>query len=189
MNHQNVIFLSGWLSDIDECLQNGRICNNGRCINTEGSFHCVCNAGFQVAVDGKNCEGKTFLKWFHISTYACKRLFTSMKKKRTPGGGKGRNVESDIQIHFAVSGRASKMSFAASSEALAWQSSMGCLSSRRNSTYHYHKMQFLWWEWYILKHSTSHMLADFTVCLTECFMGSYWVTSNVVYVDASWSDL
>lgn len=43
--------------DIDECLQNGRICNNGRCINTDGSFHCVCNAGFYVTRDGKNCEG------------------------------------------------------------------------------------------------------------------------------------
>ena len=45
--------------DIDECLQNGRICNNGRCINTDGSFHCVCNAGFHVTRDGKNCEGNT----------------------------------------------------------------------------------------------------------------------------------
>ena len=45
------------LLDIDECLQNGRICNNGRCINTDGSFHCVCNAGFHVTRDGKNCEG------------------------------------------------------------------------------------------------------------------------------------
>ncbi|XP_040269935.1 fibrillin-1 [Bufo bufo] len=42
--------------DIDECLQNGRICNNGRCVNTDGSFHCVCNAGFQVSSDGKNCQ-------------------------------------------------------------------------------------------------------------------------------------
>lgn len=47
--------------DIDECLQNGRICNNGRCINTDGSFHCVCNAGFHVTRDGKNCEGNSSL--------------------------------------------------------------------------------------------------------------------------------
>lgn len=86
----NVIFVFGWLSDIDECLQNGRICNNGRCINTDGSFHCVCNAGFQVAADGKNCEGKTFLKLLPISNYHCKRLFTLMKKRRTSGGGEGK---------------------------------------------------------------------------------------------------
>lgn len=49
--------VSTLILDIDECLQNGRICNNGRCINTDGSFHCVCNAGFHVSRDGKNCEG------------------------------------------------------------------------------------------------------------------------------------
>lgn len=85
-NPQNVIFLFVWLSDIDECLQNGRICNNGRCINTDGSFHCVCNAGFQVAADGKNCEGKALLSLFCISNCNYKRLFMSMKKKRTSGG-------------------------------------------------------------------------------------------------------
>lgn len=82
-----MIFLFGWLSDIDECLQNGRICNNGRCINTDGSFHCVCNAGFQVAADGKNCEGKTFLNL--LRNYSRKRLFTAVTKKRIPGGGEG----------------------------------------------------------------------------------------------------
>lgn len=81
----NIIFLSVRLSDIDECLQNGRICNNGRCINTDGSFHCVCNAGFQVAADGKNCEGKTSLERLRIGN--CKRLFVSIKNKRTFGGG------------------------------------------------------------------------------------------------------
>lgn len=93
---KNFIFLFDWLSDIDECLQNGRICNNGRCINTDGSFHCVCNAGFQVAADGKNCEGKAFLNLFHISNYSCKRLFLSIKKKRTLGGGVCGNKESNF---------------------------------------------------------------------------------------------
>lgn len=95
-NPQNVIFLFDWLSDIDECLQNGRICNNGRCINTDGSFHCVCNAGFQVAADGKNCEGKAFLNLLHISNYSCKRFFVSIKKKRTSGGGGVGNKESNF---------------------------------------------------------------------------------------------
>lgn len=46
-----------FLPDLDECVANGRICNNGRCVNTVGSFHCVCNAGFDISVDGKNCQG------------------------------------------------------------------------------------------------------------------------------------
>lgn len=57
-----------WLSlaDLDECVANGRICNNGRCVNTEGSFHCVCNAGFEISADGKNCQGLSThpLSWY-----------------------------------------------------------------------------------------------------------------------------
>uniref|UniRef100_A0A5F8GBW2 Fibrillin 3 n=1 Tax=Monodelphis domestica TaxID=13616 RepID=A0A5F8GBW2_MONDO len=42
-------------SDIDECILNGGMCRHGRCINTEGSFQCICNAGFEITPDGKNC--------------------------------------------------------------------------------------------------------------------------------------
>lgn len=45
-------------SDIDECIQNGVLCKNGRCVNTDGSFQCICNAGFELTTDGKNCVGK-----------------------------------------------------------------------------------------------------------------------------------
>uniref|UniRef100_A0A3P9PRX1 Fibrillin 1 n=1 Tax=Poecilia reticulata TaxID=8081 RepID=A0A3P9PRX1_POERE len=31
------------------------MCRNGRCVNTEGSFQCICNAGFELTPDGKNC--------------------------------------------------------------------------------------------------------------------------------------
>lgn len=44
--------------DIDECVQNGVLCKNGRCVNTEGSFQCICNAGFELTPNGKNCVGK-----------------------------------------------------------------------------------------------------------------------------------
>lgn len=151
----------------------------------------MCNAGFQVAADGKNCEGKTFLKLLHISCNNIQLqevIHINKKEKDLWWEGKERSKESNFYIPFAVSGRASKLSFAASSGALAWQTSTGCLSSRRNSTYHYGKMQFLWWEWYILKWSTSHMLPNFTVCLTAYFMGSNCVTSSVFYADAIWAD-
>ncbi|KTF90602.1 hypothetical protein cypCar_00035549 [Cyprinus carpio] len=42
-------------SDIDECIVNGVMCRNGRCVNTDGSFQCICNAGFEISPDGKNC--------------------------------------------------------------------------------------------------------------------------------------
>lgn len=44
--------------DIDECIVNGIMCRNGRCVNTEGSFQCICNAGFEISPDGKNCIGE-----------------------------------------------------------------------------------------------------------------------------------
>ncbi|CAM9897004.1 unnamed protein product [Lampetra planeri] len=43
------------LPDIDECVYNGQVCKNGRCVNTEGSFQCICNAGFELTADGRNC--------------------------------------------------------------------------------------------------------------------------------------
>ena len=32
--------------DVDECLQNSNICNNGICRNLEGSFECFCRPGY-----------------------------------------------------------------------------------------------------------------------------------------------
>ena len=52
------LFLLSVSLDIDECIVNGVMCRNGRCVNTEGSFQCICNAGFEITPDGKNCIGK-----------------------------------------------------------------------------------------------------------------------------------
>ena len=50
-------------ADIDECSENGitAICPEGsRCINTNGSYTCVCNEGyFHLRTENLNeCEGK-----------------------------------------------------------------------------------------------------------------------------------
>lgn len=44
--------------DKDEC--NGTdYCSNGRCVNTNGSFACICNPGFELDVFNRlHCEGK-----------------------------------------------------------------------------------------------------------------------------------
>ena len=52
-------------SDIDECIVNGVMCRNGRCVNTDGSFQCICNAGFELTPDGKNCIGKLYTQHTH----------------------------------------------------------------------------------------------------------------------------
>uniref|UniRef100_A0A8C9MFK3 EGF-like domain-containing protein n=1 Tax=Serinus canaria TaxID=9135 RepID=A0A8C9MFK3_SERCA len=52
---------------------NGVMCRNGRCVNTDGSFQCICNAGFEITPDGKNCVGEapvasssSGLGWDHL---------------------------------------------------------------------------------------------------------------------------
>ena len=45
-----------YLADIDECETMMDDCDeNADCINTEGSFECVCKPGYTG--DGKDCEG------------------------------------------------------------------------------------------------------------------------------------
>lgn len=51
-------------TDIDECsaLQ-GQVCRNGQCINELGSFQCLCHEGYENTPDGKNCVGKSVIKY------------------------------------------------------------------------------------------------------------------------------
>lgn len=49
-------------SDIDECHlfplgQPGRLCIH-QCVNTPGSFHCICPPGYSLASDGRSCTGQ-----------------------------------------------------------------------------------------------------------------------------------
>ena len=43
--------------DIDECKKNVSGCSQ-ICINTIGSYHCSCKAGFDLSSDKKACQGK-----------------------------------------------------------------------------------------------------------------------------------
>ncbi|XP_049339341.1 fibrillin-1 isoform X2 [Astyanax mexicanus] len=41
--------------DINECKVMGNLCKNGRCVNTEGSYKCVCNSGYTTDISGTIC--------------------------------------------------------------------------------------------------------------------------------------
>lgn len=42
------------LSDVDECATGLAQCAHG-CLNTQGSFKCVCHAGYELGADGRQC--------------------------------------------------------------------------------------------------------------------------------------
>lgn len=44
--------------DINECTEMPDLCKNGRCINTMGSYRCICNKGFKPDHSGTYCLGK-----------------------------------------------------------------------------------------------------------------------------------
>ena len=47
-------------TDINECSTNNGGCAHS-CVNTQGSFTCSCRSGFQLASDGRGCDGKALL--------------------------------------------------------------------------------------------------------------------------------
>ena len=54
-NNCVTICLNFLSSDINECIENPRICLNGHCENTPGSYHCICQSGFTPSRDNTFC--------------------------------------------------------------------------------------------------------------------------------------
>lgn len=46
-------------ADINECLEGDFCFPRGECMNTEGSFKCVCALGYKSTVNGTSCQGMT----------------------------------------------------------------------------------------------------------------------------------
>ena len=44
--------------DVNECSTQRNLCTNGQCVNTEGSFYCVCRDGSELTPDRTQCLGK-----------------------------------------------------------------------------------------------------------------------------------
>ena len=59
-------------TDIDECTENGRICLNGDCMNTPGSYRCICQRGYELSPDEAFCLGM-------IYTHTIKKLLVCQR--------------------------------------------------------------------------------------------------------------
>lgn len=62
------------LSDIDECRTIPDLCKNGLCINTLGSYRCVCNKGYKADKSGTQCVGK-----YSLFSSIVRKIFDRMR--------------------------------------------------------------------------------------------------------------
>lgn len=46
------------LADVDECKHMSSLCENGECVNNDGSYRCKCKMGFKLDASRKKCVGK-----------------------------------------------------------------------------------------------------------------------------------
>lgn len=53
--------------DIDECKENPRICNGGKCTNIAGGYICTCTDGLIPGKDSASCIGKCSLEISQLS--------------------------------------------------------------------------------------------------------------------------
>ena len=75
-----IILLLFLFIDIDECATDADNCDdtNGICTNTEGSFTCACNTGFNG--DGVTCSGnQSTISYYHFSRTHSFHLFFIIK--------------------------------------------------------------------------------------------------------------
>jgi len=56
-----VFVTTNFVADIDECNSstNNTICDESRCTNTDGSYHCSCRDGYILSnISEQSCDGK-----------------------------------------------------------------------------------------------------------------------------------
>lgn len=46
-----------YFPDINECEETTGVCANGRCMNLDGSFSCICNEGYRPSPNREFCTG------------------------------------------------------------------------------------------------------------------------------------
>lgn len=76
VEHNSHLLFSFKLADINECSMPNK-CQNGKCVNTEGSYTCECNNGFAKSWRGL-CEGDTYAKATMHTVYITTRSYPDL---------------------------------------------------------------------------------------------------------------
>ena len=50
------------ISDVDECKEIPGLCRKGSCVNTFGSYTCVCPQGYELNLESMSCVGQFFYR-------------------------------------------------------------------------------------------------------------------------------
>ena len=51
------ILFKSVVTKINECKIVDGICQNGKCMDVDDGFRCMCDAGYKLSMDGKQCKG------------------------------------------------------------------------------------------------------------------------------------
>ena len=55
------------VTKINECDIVDGICQNGKCMDVDNGFRCMCNSGYKLSMDGKTCKGKILSSYMQYS--------------------------------------------------------------------------------------------------------------------------
>ncbi|XP_036073377.1 fibrillin-1 isoform X2 [Oryzias melastigma] len=75
--------------DIDECRVMGNLCKNGQCVNSIGSYKCICKPGYTTDITATQCVGKAEVHscYLQFVTVLVSTFFCQVKKKAETVGG------------------------------------------------------------------------------------------------------
>lgn len=70
-------------ADIDECRVMGNLCKNGQCVNSIGSYKCICKPGYTTDITATQCVGKAEVRscYLQFVTVLVSTFFCQVKKK------------------------------------------------------------------------------------------------------------
>lgn len=95
-----ILCLFHFPADVNECEVFPGVCPNGRCVNSQGSFHCECPEGLTLDGTGRVCLGKTHvLMHFRHKTahFFCFVFIVQFLLLFYPlGSGQFKAIESDL---------------------------------------------------------------------------------------------